>query len=90
MQALGIKPALFVPPGSPFYAPRGHCLATKGHLFVPWGQFLCSSSATLNKLDLHLIFTYFFKKTMLKDYEFDDDNKSYELQNDGVVMLKGI
>ena len=29
---------------------------------------------------------------MLKDYEFDDDDdyKSYELQNDGEVMLKGI
>jgi hypothetical protein len=29
---------------------------------------------------------------MLKDYEFDDDddNKPDELQNDGVVMLKGI
>ncbi len=28
---------------------------------------------------------------MLKDYEFDDDDyKSVELQNDGVVMLKGI
>ena len=27
---------------------------------------------------------------MLKDYEFDDDCKSDELQNDGVVMLKGI
>ena len=27
---------------------------------------------------------------MLKDYEFDDDNKSDELQNDGIVMLKGI
>ena len=29
---------------------------------------------------------------MLKDYEFDDDddNKPHELQNDGVVMLKGI
>ena len=29
---------------------------------------------------------------MLKDYEFDDDDyyKSDELQNDGVVMLKGI
>jgi hypothetical protein len=27
---------------------------------------------------------------MLKDYEFDDnDYKSDELQNDGVVMLKG-
>ena len=30
---------------------------------------------------------------MVKDYEFDDDdddNKPDELQNDGVVMLKGI
>ena len=29
---------------------------------------------------------------MLKDYEFDDDDdyKSDELQNDGVVMLKDI
>jgi len=28
---------------------------------------------------------------MLKDYEFDDDHyKPDELQNDGVVMLKGI
>ena len=27
---------------------------------------------------------------MLKDYEFNDDNKSDELQNDCVVMLKGI
>ena len=28
---------------------------------------------------------------MLKDYEFDnDDYKSYELQIDGVVMIKGI
>jgi hypothetical protein len=28
---------------------------------------------------------------MLKDYEFDDDDyKPDELQNDGVVMLKGI
>ena len=28
---------------------------------------------------------------MLKDYEFDDDDyKSDELQNDDVVMLKGI
>ena len=28
---------------------------------------------------------------MLKDYEFDyNDNKPDELQNDGVVMLKGI
>ena len=29
---------------------------------------------------------------MLKDYELDDDdnNKPDELQNDGVVMLKGI
>ena len=25
---------------------------------------------------------------MLKDDEFDDDNKSNELQNDNVVMLK--
>jgi hypothetical protein len=27
---------------------------------------------------------------MLKDYEFDDDNKSDELQNDGIVCLLGI
>ena len=27
---------------------------------------------------------------MLKDYEFDDDYKPDELQNDGVVLLKGI
>jgi hypothetical protein len=28
---------------------------------------------------------------MIKDYEFDDDdNKPDELQNDGVVKLKGI
>ena len=30
---------------------------------------------------------------MLKDYEFDDDDDDYksdELQNDGVVILKGI
>ena len=28
---------------------------------------------------------------MLKDYEFDDDdNKPDELQNDGVVLLKGV
>ena len=33
--------------------------------------------------------TFFFLKK-LKDYEFDDDNKSDELQNDCVVMLKGI
>ena len=25
---------------------------------------------------------------MLKDYEFDDDNKSDELQNDGEVMME--
>jgi hypothetical protein len=71
--------------------PRGHCLATKGHLFVPGVNVLTSSSATL-KLNLHLIIlTFWFFKKMLKDYEFDDVNKSDELQkNNGVVMLKGI
>ena len=58
----------------------------RGIFLCPGVNFLCSSSATL-KLNLHLILTYFFKK-MLKDDEFDDDNKSNELQNDNVVMLK--
>jgi hypothetical protein len=69
--------------------PRGHCLATKGHLFVPWGQlFVLLICYTQIKSSPHI--SVFLKKKLLKDYEFDDDNKSYELQIDGVVMLKSI
>jgi hypothetical protein len=62
-------------PGAPFVPPGSPFCA-------PWGQL--SSSV---KSSPHI--NIFFKK-MLKDYEFDDDIKSDELQNDGIVMLRGI
>ena len=64
----------------------------RGHLFMPRGRqgaSVCALGSTFCAQIFTSILTYFFKK-MLNDYEFDDDNKSDELQNDGVVMLKGI
>jgi hypothetical protein len=50
--------------------PRGHCLTTKGHLFVPWVQLFV---LTL-KLNLHLILTFFLSaqrlRIRIKDIEF--------------------
>ena len=44
------------------FMPQGHCLETKGHLFVLWVNFLCSSSATLKLFVLTHINLFLLKK----------------------------
>ena len=80
----------FLCPGVTFLCPGVTVLRPRGIFLCPGVNFLCSSSSATLKLNLHLILLLLFFLKMLKDNEFDDDNKSDELQNDGVVMLKGI